>query len=343
MSRCIELAKLGAGNVAPNPMVGAVLVHNNRILGEGYHQQYGEAHAEVNCINAIAEADQQFIEASTLYVSLEPCAHFGKTPPCADLIISKKIRTVVIGSRDPFEAVNGKGIEKLLAAGVQVTSGVLEEACMELNKRFFYFHRKRRPYVILKWAETADHYIGLGPGNERLMITNSFSNRLVHKWRSEEMSIMVGSKTASLDDPALTNRLWSGNSPVRIVTDRNLELPLSLQLFDGISPTIVFNSIKDDRDRAVEYVKIDFKDRIIPQVLDILYHRNLTSLMVEGGAKLLQSFIGEGYWNEARIITNTKLYAGNGVVAPVLRNARFENSSQAGDDLIRYCINQNQA
>src|SRR5690606_9876485 len=213
MRRCLELASLGAGQVAPNPMVGAVLVHNDRIIGEGFHKRFGEAHAEVNCINSVNENDRDLIPGSTIYVSLEPCAHFGKTPPCADLIIHERIPRCIVALRDPFPDVNGKGIEKLLAAGVDVKVGILEDEARELNKRFFRFHINHRPYIILKWAQTADGYIGAGEG-QRLLISNEYSNRLVHRWRSEEAAILVGTRTAELDNPALTTRLWPGSSPV---------------------------------------------------------------------------------------------------------------------------------
>src|SRR5215207_8983700 len=221
MHRCLELARLGSGSVAPNPMVGAVLVYKDMIIGEGYHQQYGEAHAEVNCLNSVRPEHQHLIEQSTLYVSLEPCAHYGKTPPCADLIIQKKIPEVVVGCCDPFIQVNGKGIEKLQSAAVNVTIGVLEEECKQLNKRFFGFHTVQRPYVILKWAQTAD---GKVAGNDygRKRISNQQTNRIVHKWRSEETTVVVGTNTALYDDPALTTRLWAGKNPVRIVVDMHM-------------------------------------------------------------------------------------------------------------------------
>src|SRR5258706_3862500 len=259
MRRCLELATLGAGNVAPNPMVGAVLVYHGRIIGEGYHQKYGEAHAEPNSIASVKEEDRKLISQSTMYVSLEPCVHFGKTPPCADLIIKHKIPKVVIGCRDPFKEVNGRGIEKLKAAGVETEPGVLEKECKELNKRFFTFHTKHRPYIILKWAQTANGFIATSPqtplqrrgafeesANKRLLISNEYSNRLVHKWRSEEAAILVGTNTALKDDPQLTTRLWTGNNPVRMVIDMDLKLPSSLKLFDDEVSTIIFNTIKHD-------------------------------------------------------------------------------------------------
>ena len=245
MSRCIELAKLGAGFTAPNPMVGAVLVYDNRIIGEGYHRHYGHAHAEVNCIASVKKEDEPFIRQSVLYVSLEPCAHHGKTPPCADLIIEKKIPMVVVGSRDPFKEVDGKGIEKLQAAGVEVQEDVLEKECIDLNKRFFTFHTWRRPYIILKWAQSDDGKIAK-TGHSRVLISNDYTNRLVHKWRSEEASILVGTNTALMDNPSLDTRLWKGPNPVRLVVDKNLALPASLNVFDQKIKTIIFNTLKHE-------------------------------------------------------------------------------------------------
>src|SRR5687767_13525023 len=242
MQRCLQLARLGAGSVAPNPMVGAVLVSDDRVIGEGWHQQFGKAHAEVNCFDSVLPGNRELVAGSILYVSLEPCAHFGKTPPCTDLIIKNKIRKVVVGCRDPFKEVNGKGIEKLKAAGIEVETGVLENECKEINKRFFCFHEKHRPFIILKWAHTADGKMGFESSTDRLFITNEYTNRLVHKWRSEESAVMVGTNTALRDDPELTVRLWTGASPVRAVIDRELKLPASLKIFDGQYPTIVFNT-----------------------------------------------------------------------------------------------------
>ena len=236
MTRCLQLAQLGAGNVAPNPMVGAVLVYEEKIIGEGYHRKYGEAHAEVNCINSVKESNRELIEKSTLYVSLEPCSHYGKTPPCSDLIIQNKIKKVVIGCQDIYKEVSGKGILKLRNAGVEVISGVLEKESVDLNKRFFTFHQKFRPYIILKWAQTANTKIG--STNERILISNEYTNRLVHKWRSEEAAVLVGTNTAVQDDPFLTTRLWKGKNPVRIVIDKELKLPPSLNIFDTNSQTI---------------------------------------------------------------------------------------------------------
>lgn len=338
MHRCLELAQLGAGYVAPNPMVGAVLVHEGRIIGEGWHKEYGKAHAEVNCINAVQEEDRQFISQSILYVSLEPCAHYGKTPPCTDLIIRHKIPKVVIGCRDPFKEVDGKGIEKLKAAGIEVETAVLEEECRELNKRFFTFHKKQRSFIILKWAQTADGFIA-GDDSKRILISNEFSNRLVHKWRSEEAAIMVGTNTALHDDPALTTRLWPGPSPVRLVIDMNLRLPGSLKVFDGSERTIVFNTIKEDEKPNLSFIKLDKEKQFVPQLMDVLYRLPLQSVLVEGGAALLQTFIESGVWDEARVIVNGELSIGNGLPAPVLKNEQLVMEEKNSTDTISYFRN----
>jgi diaminohydroxyphosphoribosylaminopyrimidine deaminase / 5-amino-6-(5-phosphoribosylamino)uracil reductase len=325
MQRCLELAELGRGNVAPNPMVGAVLVYEDRIIGEGYHQQYGKAHAEVNCIASVEEADRHLISNSVMYVSLEPCAHFGKTPPCADLIIKHKIPKVVVGCRDPFKEVDGKGIEKIKAAGIEVEVGMLEKECRDLNKRFFTFHTRQRPYIILKWAQTSDKKIATG-GNKRFLISNEYSNRLVHKWRSEEAAILIGTNTALLDNPELTTRLWPGHSPVRLVLDMNLRLPINLKVFNKEIPTIIFNSIREGKEGNLQYYRLNKDENIIRQLMNALYKLSIQSVLVEGGARLLQSFIDEGVWDEVRVITNQHLKLNgegennNGLAAPTLKN-----------------------
>ena len=349
MLRCLQLAAMGAGQVAPNPMVGAVLVYDERIIGEGYHEKFGEAHAEVNCINSVAEVDKKFIEASTLYVSLEPCAHFGKTSPCADLIIKNKILNVVIGCKDSFEAVAGKGIERLIAAGTEVTVGVLENECLELNKRFFTFHEKERPYIILKWAQSSDGKIApLNPpkgGNAeheiatRLLISNEFTNRLVHKWRAEEAAILVGTNTALLDNPALTARLWLGNNPLRLVIDNDLKLPIHLKLFDGTAKTIVFNFIKRAETENLVFYQLKKEVKILTQIATALYVMNIQSVIVEGGAKLLQSFIDEGLWDEARVICNRDMIIGQGLNAPVLKDNKLYDKFQIENDSISFFRN----
>ncbi len=335
MHRCTELAKLGAGSVAPNPLVGAVLVYKDRIIGEGYHMQYGQAHAEVNCINSVQEADLERIPAATLYVSLEPCAHFGKTPPCADLIIAKKIPTVVIGCRDPFKEVDGKGMEKLLAAGVQIITPVLEKECRELNKRFFVFHRQHRPYIILKWAETANGIIG-NRDLTRLLISQPLTNRLVHQWRGEEAAVMVGTQTALADNPALTNRLGKGGHPLRLVIDLNGRLPDTLHLFDGEVPTIVFNYLKEEEQKNLRYYRLERGGDIIRQVCDALYQLHIQSVLVEGGAAWLQSFIDANKYDEIRIISNMNMTAAAGVAAPVTAALQLQQSWQLQSDMIRF-------
>ncbi len=335
MQRCIALARLGAGTVAPNPMVGAVLVHNNRIIAEGYHQQYGQAHAEVNCINAVEAAERSLIPASTLYVSLEPCAHFGKTPPCADRIIAEKIPSVVIGCRDPFTEVNGKGIDKLLAAGIEVTEPVCEMDCLDLNKRFFTFHTRHRPYIILKWAQTGNGFIG-NTNHSRLHISNAYTNRLVHKWRSEEAAILVGTNTALFDDPSLTTRLWKGKNPVRLVIDMNLRLPASLHLFDGSVRTIIFNSIQHEEQAKVLYYQLRKDVSLVQQLCVALYQLNIQSVLVEGGTQLLQSFIDENMYDEARMITGTHVLVTDGIPAPVTGTMQLTGMHTLQSDTVHF-------
>ncbi len=334
MRRCIELARLGSGKVAPNPMVGAVLVHNERIIGEGFHQQYGQAHAEVNCINSVSANDVGLIASSAMYVSLEPCAHFGKTPPCSDLIIQKQIPKVVIGCRDPFTEVDGKGIDKLQKAVIEVVTGVLEEECKELNKRFLHFVTQKRPYIILKWAQTANGKMA-NDGNERLLISNEYTNRLVHQWRSEEAAILVGTNTALLDDPSLNTRLYPSNDPVRLVIDMSLRLPSSLKIFDQQQRTIVFNESKQEENGNILYRQID-KENSIQQIIDACYKLQLQSILVEGGAKLLQSFIDAGIWDEARIITNKELQISGGLPGPLLKQESIKEENISSDTIYYY-------
>jgi len=341
MNRCLQLARLGAGNVAPNPMVGAVLVYNDIIIGEGYHELYGKAHAEVNCINSVKQEDVALIVLSTLYVSLEPCAHFGKTPPCVNLIITYKIPTVVIGCTDSYHEVDGKGIENLKAAGVVVITGILEEQARDLNKRFFAYHQHQRPYVTLKWAQSLDGKMGravcLAAGEtQRLLISNEFSNRLVHKWRSKEAAIMVGTNTALLDNPSLTVRLWPGNNPVRVVIDKYLRIPASNYLLQPGARTLLFNYEKEAPGELVQFCKIDKELPLLPQVLSRLYNLKILSVLVEGGAILLQSFIDGNHWDEAIIISNQTLIIGEGTSAPSLRNQQFVKSETWMNDTIGF-------
>jgi len=337
MQRCLELAKLGAGNVAPNPMVGAVLVYEERIIGEGYHKKYGEAHAEVNCINSVNQADIHLIEKSTLYVSLEPCAHYGKTPPCSELIIVKKIPKVVVGCRDSYEEVAGKGIENLKAAGVNVTVGLLEKECLELNKRFFTFHEQQRFYIILKWAQSNNHKIA-NTDHSRVLISNEETNRLSHKWRSEEAAILIGTNTALHDNPSLTTRHWPGNNPVRLVIDIGLKLPSSLVVFDHEAKTIVFNEIKQEQNENITFYKLN-SDNIVSQIVKALYESKIQSVIIEGGAKTLQSFIDNNLWDEARVITNSKFEIDNGISAPDLKGEHLSFEEKIQNDIIKYYIN----
>ena len=333
MFRCLELARLGREKAAPNPVVGAVLVHQDRIIGEGFHREYGKSHAEVNCIHSVAGQDRPLISQSTLYVSLEPCAHFGKTPPCTDLIIENKIPRVVVGCSDPFAAVDGKGIEKLRIAGVEVATGVLENECRAINQYFFHYHQHKRPYIILKWAQSADaRMAGRGPG--RTYITNLYTNRLVHQWRSEVMAIMVGSNTVSIDDPELTTRHWPGRHPVRVVIDTDGLVEPPRKIFNDAAPTLIYHRNADEQKGNVSYIQLQSGDTI-GQVIRSLYERNIHSVMVEGGAKLLQSFIAAGLWDEARVITNNALTIGEGLSAPALDHAGQIGTDQVGTDTIR--------
>jgi diaminohydroxyphosphoribosylaminopyrimidine deaminase/5-amino-6-(5-phosphoribosylamino)uracil reductase len=334
MSRCFQLARQAAGYTAPNPMVGAVLVHQGRIIGEGFHRQYGGPHAEVNCIDSVLPDDRVLIPESTMYVSLEPCAHHGKTPPCADLLIKEQVPHVVIGCRDPFVAVDGKGIDKLKAAGIKVELGILEPEAVEVNKRFFTFHQHHRPYIVLKWAQTADGKIA-NEDYSRLHISNELTNRLVHKWRSEEATILVGTNTALFDDPQLTTRNWSGKDPVRLVVDMDLRLPSTLKLFDGSVKTIVFNALRHEEKDNLSYYQVTKDVSVVYQIANTLYQLNILSVMIEGGAQLLQSFIDEGYWDEARIITNTQFHAGAGIAAPELGAATLVQTEQITTDTIQ--------
>jgi diaminohydroxyphosphoribosylaminopyrimidine deaminase/5-amino-6-(5-phosphoribosylamino)uracil reductase len=341
MQRCIELARLGAGNVSPNPMVGAVIVREDNIIGEGFHQQYRQAHAEVNAVNqALADFDnaEELLKNSTIYVSLEPCAHYGKTPPCADLIIKHKIPKVVIGCRDLFEQVDGKGIEKLQDAGIEVITGVLESECQWLNRRFFTRVQKQRPYVILKWAQTNDGFFAPSD-NSQLWITGEESRRLVHKWRSEEDAVLVGKNTVAIDNPQLNTRHWPGKSPKRIVIDRKLELSDQLNIYDQSVETLIFNEVKTDIDKKVKYIALEDFDRFVPQyILYQLYLQDIQSVIIEGGAHTLNSFINEGLWDEARIFTGEAIL-GQGIKAPYI-NGVSNRELLLGTDRLRFLYNK---
>lgn len=334
MRRCLELAHLGAGNVSPNPMVGAVIVHHDRIIGEGYHQHYGEAHAEVNAIQDVlgkfADAEE-LLKSSVLYVSLEPCAHFGKTPPCSGLIIRHQIPKVIVGCRDPFEQVDGRGIEKMRKAGIEVIEDILKEECERMNKRFFTRVRLQRPYIILKWAETADGFFA-PENNEQRWITSQASRILSHRWRSEEDAILVGKRTALIDNPELNVREWKGRNPIRIVLDKNLDLPLNLNLFDQSQDTIVFNSKKTEIDGRIKFLEVEDWN-ILPQLIAYqLYLMDIQSLIVEGGAKTIQLFLDAGLWDEARIFKGSQKW-GEGLKAPVIHVEPDEYHASGPDKL----------
>jgi diaminohydroxyphosphoribosylaminopyrimidine deaminase/5-amino-6-(5-phosphoribosylamino)uracil reductase len=321
MNRCLDLAGLGLGFTAPNPLVGSVIVHQGSIIGEGYHREYGGPHAEVNAVNSVS--DKSLLSGSILYVNLEPCSHTGKTPPCADMIIRCGIRHVVIGMSDPNPLVAGKGIGKLESAGIRVTRNVIPAQCQFLNRRFFTFHTRKRPFVILKWAQTADGFMDiLRDGNkpaEPNWISNEISRMIVHEWRSEEQAILVGTNTAALDNPRLNVREWPGNSPIRLVIDRKLKLPGNLHLFDNSCRTLVFNELLDKVEQETHFVRLDFNHDIIRQLLDCLYHLGIQSLMVEGGRTLLESFLARDMWDEARVFTGVKRF-GSGISAPLIRD-----------------------
>jgi diaminohydroxyphosphoribosylaminopyrimidine deaminase / 5-amino-6-(5-phosphoribosylamino)uracil reductase len=319
MKRCLDLAGLGLGHTAPNPMVGSVIVHNNRIIGEGFHRVYGGPHAEVNAVQSVA--DKSLLPASVLYVNLEPCSHKGKTPPCADMILQTGIPEVVIGTTDPNPLVSGNGIRRLEAAGVKVTTGIATEDCLVLNKRFFTFHSRKRPYVILKWAQTTNGFIDVLRDHgiqQPTWISNEISRMLVHKWRSEEQAILVGTQTALLDNPRLNVREWPGNSPLRVVIDRNLRLPKTLHLFDDSCPTLVFNASREETEGQTQYLPLDFEGNMPAALLQQLYDRGIQSLLVEGGRKLLMSFILGNLWDEARVFTGRKQFEA-GLQAPEIR------------------------
>jgi len=316
MQRCIQLAEMGAGNVAPNPMVGCVIVYEGEIIGEGFHQKYGGSHAEVNAIESVPASLQHLLPLATLYVSLEPCAHFGKTPPCTRLIISKKIPRVVIGCRDPFKQVNGSGIQHLKEAGIEVIEPVLEKACIFLNRRFFCFHQKQRPYVILKWAESEDGYIS--KRGVQTKISGDIAQRLLHCWRSEEAAIMVGTNTVRTDNPELTVRHWKGNNPVRVFIDKNLDIPSSAHIMNTQVNTIIFNRKIQKEEANLRFVKTDLEgEELILFMLFTLYQYELISVLVEGGAILINHFIKTGCFDEVRRIVSPGSI-GDGIAAPVI-------------------------
>ena len=340
IERCLQIAKNGLGTTQPNPMVGSVIVYNDKIIGEGYTSPYGGSHAEVNAIDRVM--DKSLLDKSTLYVTLEPCSHYGKTPPCSDLIIKYKIPKVVIGCVDDNPAVSGKGIKKLRASGCNVVVGVLQEKCKQHHRRFFTFHNKKRPYIILKWAQTADGFIAPQDKKEKkpVWITNQYSRQLVHKWRAEEQAILVGTNTVNEDNPSLTVRDWVGNNPIRVVLDKDLKLDTSLSIFDSKANTIVISNDTIKREttegndwsihppyNATVYVNentvkasITWKNdmQIAKQICEVLYKSQINSLIIEGGAKTLQTFIDENLWDEARVFVGNVLF-GKGLKAPEIK------------------------
>lgn len=336
IKRCIELAQNGFGTTYPNPMVGSVIVYDNKIIGEGWHKKAGEPHAEVNAVRSVK--DKSLLKKATIYVSLEPCSHFGKTPPCCDLIIEHKIPNVVVGTVDPNEKVAGNGIKKLIASGANVIVGVLEKECNELNKRFFTFHKKKRPYIILKWAESQDGFLSpekeINQDRKPIWITNQYSRQLVHKWRSEEQAILVGTKTVIDDNPKLNVRDWSGNNPVRVVLDQNNRISKDSLIFDNSVKTILFT--KSEINISAEnttFEVIDFNENMIPSILSVLYQNQIQSVIIEGGLQTLQSFIDQNIWDEARIFIGKAIFK-NGTKAPVLQKKNVTKTYIQNDELI---------
>lgn len=341
IQRCIELAKNGLGSTYPNPLVGSVIVCDGKIIGEGWHQKAGMPHAEVNAINAVEEPLK--LKESTIYVSLEPCVHFGKTPPCSHLIVEKGIKNVVVGTLDSNVLVRGKGIEYLRNHGCNVTVGILEDDCEFLNKRFFTFHNKKRPYIVLKWAETKDGFIDTfrneDAENKPNWISNTYSQQLVHKMRVEEQAILVGTNTALNDNPLLTARSWQGNQPIRIVLDRTLKIPKSYRVFNNATKTIVITEVTNKKLLTafdnIQYECIDFSQKIIPQLCNVLYKNNIQSLIVEGGKQILQTFINENCWDEAHIFTGDICFE-EGLKAPKIKGQLTQKIDIKSDTLKIY-------
>jgi diaminohydroxyphosphoribosylaminopyrimidine deaminase/5-amino-6-(5-phosphoribosylamino)uracil reductase len=322
IQRCLELAKNGLPASIPNPSVGAVIVFEDKIIGEGYTSAYGGSHAEVNAINAVK--DKNLLEKATIYVSLEPCSHYGNTPPCCNLIIDSKIPNVVVGTLDSNIKVAGNGIKKMVEAGINVTVGVLEKECKESNKRFFTFHEKKRPYIILKWAESQDGYLSPKTKQEQkpVWITNAFSRQLVHKWRAEEQAILVGTQTVIDDNPTLNVRDWYGNNPIRIVLDQKNRISKENHIFDNQAKTIVISS-----------ETIDFTKNIASQISNLLFNNNIQSVIIEGGRQTLQTFIDENLWDEARVFKG-RLSIKNGTKAPILNSKWIERQFILEDELL---------
>ena len=328
MNRAFELAQLGLGSVSPNPMVGCVIVHDNRIIGEGWHKKHGGPHAEVNAINNVQ--DKSLLHESTAYVTLEPCAHHGKTPPCADLLIEHQLRQVIIANQDPYPLVNGGGIKRLKSAAISVETGLLAEKGREINKRFFTFIQRKRPFIILKWAQTADGFIARENFDSK-WISNEHSRKLVHKWRAEEDAILVGTNTAKYDNPSLNVRDWNGRNPLRLVIDKHLKLGPKLNLFDRSIPTICYNTLEDQESENLTFKKINDQS-LIEDVLSDLHTRKIQSLIVEGGSILLNSFIEKELWDEARVFSSKNTF-GSGIEAPTLIRNQVNEQNIKGDKL----------
>lgn len=339
MNRCLELALNGLGNTTPNPLVGSVITYNNQIIGEGYHACYGQPHAEVNAIDSVK--DKELLKQSTLYVNLEPCSHHGKTPPCADLIIKMKIPKVVIGNIDCNDKVCGKGIAILKENGCEIVTGILENDCRFLNRRFFTFHQKKRPYIILKWAESKDGFIDIVRENNNIQptqITGNNSKILVHKWRTEESAIMVATNTALKDNPSLTSREWFGNNPVRVVIDRQRKIPVYYNIYDNKAETYIFNEIESSVNDNIKLVKVNFNEDLIKNVLETCYKNNLQSIIIEGGAILLNSFINNDIWDEARVFTSPNKLI-EGIKAPDIKQIPYSEYLIDKDNLSIYFNN----
>ena len=338
MKRALELATRSVGNATPNPMVGAVLVHEGRIIGEGWHKEYGLSHAEVDCLENVAESDRHLIPESCMYVNLEPCAHHGKTPPCALRLVDEKVKEVFVGNADPFEEVDGKGLEILKSHHVHTELGVLEKEGLWLNRRFFCFHQNKRPYIILKWAQTAEGYFA-PLDRSRYQITSTDSRQLLHKWRTEESAILIGYQTALNDNPELTARMYKGRQPLRLVFDRTLQLSQTHNVFNDAAPTWIINDRMDKEEGNVTFVQIRFNENPLLQILEKLHAANILSLIVEGGAKLLESFILEGLWDEARVFTGQASMP-EGVHAPLLTDFKKAFESELGGDTLNVYVNR---
>jgi diaminohydroxyphosphoribosylaminopyrimidine deaminase/5-amino-6-(5-phosphoribosylamino)uracil reductase len=336
MQRCLQLAAIGGGDVAPNPMVGAVLVVDDKIIGEGYHIKYGQPHAEPNAIKSVQRAE--LLKLATLYVNLEPCSHYGKTPPCAELIVSCGIPRVVIGTLDPNPKVSGRGVEIMQKAGIEVIVGVLESECYELNKRFFTFQTLKRPYVLLKWAQTRDGYIdAIRESNEQqpLQISNEITRQFTHKIRSENQAIMVSTNTVVLDNPSLTVRYWSGKNPIRIALDRQGRIPATSNLLDGQITTYIFTELEKENSKNLTYIRIKFDENSIKTILEKLCELQIHSVLIEGGAKFLTSFITAGLWDEAQIEIS-ELKINKGVEAPIIPIVHESSKVVDGHTILKY-------